>query len=408
MTEFLPLNSSIKQKLLTHHCEQSDEAIFILDASKRYLFINAAYEKLTGYSEKTLSGQPFGIFAKQFMTKYESNLLENLTSHLDHNDTYKESFTLPNGFGQIVDYHIIFQKLVIDSKPFYIGSINKISEGLVERNSIDYPLDGNYLEDVDSNDEPLMGLTLGRLVLSKAIANDQFEAYFQPKVELDTGTIVGFEALVRWQHPTRGLLHPKDFIDEIIHYNLSFALFCRVSKQVAKLLARWQAMGLTQHLCINADASEFSHPEFNHVVGQLIHKYNIDPYRLHIEMTESSLMANSKDIKLRLLALKESKICLALDDFGTGYASLSYLQDYPFDFIKIDKVFISNLTSNKTQQAIVKAILDLAIALDLQPIAEGIETQQQYERLQEMGCRYGQGYWLGRAVSAEAATQMLR
>ncbi len=408
MPEFSPLSASLKQQLLTHHCEQSEEAIFILDARKRYLFINSAYEKLTGYSEKTLSGQAFGVFAKQFMTQYEANLLENLTSHLDHNDTYKESFTLPNGFGQIVDYHIIFQKLVIDSSPFYIGSINKISEDLVEKSSIDYLIDGNYLEDIDCSDEPLMGLTLGRLVLSKAIADDQFEAYFQPKVELDTGTIVGFEALVRWQHPTRGLLHPKDFIDEIIHYNLSFALFCRVSEQVAKLLAYWQTIGLTQHLCINADASEFSHPEFNHVVGQLMHQYHIDPYQLHIEMTESSLMANSKDIKLRLLELKELQVRLALDDFGTGYASLSYLQDYPFDFIKIDKVFVSNLTSSKTQQAIVKAILDLATALELQPIAEGIETQQQYELLQGMGCRYGQGYWLGRAVSAEAATQMLR
>ena len=246
-----------------------------------------------------------------------------------------------------------------------------------------------------------------KLLLSQAISAKQFEAYYQPKVKLDTGFIVGFEALVRWQHPTRGLLQPKDFIDDIIQYNLSFELFCLLSEQIAQLLLDWRARGFTQHICINADAAEFSNPKFNGTVRRLLHKYNLAPYQLHIEMTESSLLPCGDDTKQRLIELKESKICLALDDFGTGYASLSYLQSFPFDYIKVDKSFISELSSNKTQQVIVQAIIDLAKALDLEIVAEGIETKQQYTILQEMGCSYGQGYWLGHPVSAESVTQML-
>ena len=113
------------------------------------------------------------------------------------------------------------------------------------------------------------------------------------------------------------------------------------------------------------------------------------------------------NVKKQLALLKDLGICIALDDFGTGYASLSYLQEYPFDFIKVDKSFISNIESDRTQYAIVKAILDLAAALDMQVVAEGIETEAQRDRLLAMGCQYGQGYWFGKPVPAEVATDML-
>lgn len=405
---FTPLSSSNKNQLLAHYCERSDQAIFILDADKRYLSINDAYEKLTGYSEAILLGQPFGIFAIKFLTAYEAKLLKKLNERLDNNDIYEQSFTLPRRDGQIINYTIVFQRFFIDKKPFFLGSVNRLSNKLVAQKTVDFESNSQPSQLTRLADNPLVGLSLGQLVLSQAIANDEFEAFYQPKYRLDTDTIVGFEALVRWQHPTRGLLSPRHFIDEIVYYDLSFALFCKLSAQVAQLLADWQAMGLPQYLSINADAGEFSHPDFNKTVSQLLDTYNIAPYRLHIEMTESSLMPSGEDIKQRLIELKQSKICLALDDFGTGYSSLSYLQDYPFDFIKIDKTFISELTSNQTQQAIVKAILDLSSALGMQTVAEGIETEQQYRLLQQMGCQYGQGYWLGRPVSAKAATQLLQ
>ena len=177
--------------------------------------------------------------------------------------------------------------------------------------------------------------------------------------------------------------------------------------QIAEQLTIWQGLGFDQHICINADAAEFSHPDFFDMVSNLLVEHDIAAPQLHIEVTESSLIQRHANVKKQLNLLKELGICLALDDFGTGYASLSYLQEYPFDFIKIDKSFISKITNDRTQRAIVKAILDLAEALDMQVIAEGIETEQQRDLLLDMGCQYGQGYWFGKPMTAEQATVLL-
>lgn len=408
MTTFMPLSSAIKQQLLTKHYKQLDQAVFILDADKRYLSMNTAYESLTGYSENLLIGHPFGTFLSPCFTEHDPEILSDLDKHLEHSDSYRQIFALPNRAHQSLDYSIVFQKFLIEGSAFYMGSIEGVADNVVKEERSKYLLNNNSPNNSTLINKSSSSLPEQKQRLVQAIANNQFEAHYQPKVRLEDSVIVGFEALVRWRHPTRGILKPNKFIDDIIRYNLSFTLFSQLSEQVAQLLVKWQAMGFSQHICINADAAEFSHPDFNGTVSDLLDRYNIAPYQLHIEMTESSLMPNGEDIKQRLVELKKSKICLALDDFGTGYSSLSYLQKYPFDFIKIDKSFISTLNSNQTQQAIVKAILDLALALDMQAIAEGIETEQQYELLREMGCLYGQGYWLGHAVSADAATQMLR
>ena len=313
------------------------------------------------------------------------------------------------------------QPFVSDSHSIYL----KLSVGISY-----YPKDGNQLtsllnkaekalnhvkqhggDDVHWYNAELNHATVGSLQLEaelrQAIDANQFIPYYQPKVALDNGAITGFEALVRWRHPTRGLLQPVDFIDAIIEYKLSFELFCQMATQIAEQLTIWQALGFTQHICVNADAAEFSHPEFFSFVSNLFKQHCIYPHQLHIEVTESSLMLRHASVKQQLLDIKALGVCLSLDDFGTGYASLSYLQEYPFDFIKIDKSFIDKIVDDATQSAIVKAILDLAVALDMTAIAEGIETEPQRDLLLKMGCEYGQGYWFGRPVSAELATKIL-
>ena len=274
----------------------------------------------------------------------------------------------------------------------------------------------NYVKQQGGDDvywyhKAIIGLNAEHLQLEYelrvATTEGQFIAYYQPKFVLDTGAISGFEALVRWQHPTRGLLTPLDFMDAIISNKLSFELFSQMATQIAQQLALWQKLGFKQHICINADATEFSNPYFVDVVRNLLSEHQILAHQLHIEVTESSLMKRHDNVKKQLELLKSLGICLALDDFGTGYASLSYLQEYPFDFIKIDKSFISKIASDKTQRAIVKAILALAQALDMQVIAEGIENEQQRDFLLAMGCQHGQGYWFGKPMSAEAATDLL-
>ncbi len=266
-------------------------------------------------------------------------------------------------------------------------------------------------DDIRWYDKTIEEATSGSLQLESelrvATTEGQFIPYYQPKFLLDTGIITGFEALVRWQHPTRGLLKPKHFIDAILTHKLSFELFSQMANKIAHQLSEWQQQGFCQHICINADAAEFSHPEFFDMVSGLLVQHNIAACQLHIEVTESSLIQRHDDVRKQLNSLKELGVRLALDDFGTGYASLSYLQEYPFDFIKIDKSFISKIDTDRTQHAIVKAILDLADALDMHVVAEGIETEQQRDVLLNMGCKNGQGYWFGKPVPADVATEML-
>lgn len=266
-------------------------------------------------------------------------------------------------------------------------------------------------DDIRWYDKTIEDTTAGSLELESelrtATTEGQFVPYYQPKFSLETGAITGFEALVRWQHPTRGLLKPVHFINAVIAHKLSFELFSQMAIQIAKQLSVWQQQGFNQHICINADAAEFSHPDFYEMVSNLLTQYDIPAQQLHIEVTESSLIQRHDNVKEQLNLLRELGVRLALDDFGTGYASLSYLQEYPFDFIKIDKSFISNIQTDATQHAIVKAILDLAVALDMQVVAEGIETEQQRDVLLAMGCKNGQGYWFGKPVAAEVASEML-
>ena len=266
-------------------------------------------------------------------------------------------------------------------------------------------------DDIRWYDHTIEEATAGSLQLEAelrvATTEGQFVPYYQPKFSLDTGMITGFEALVRWQHPTRGLLKPIHFIDAILTHKLSFELFSQMATQIGQQLSIWQQQGFFQHVCINADAAEFSHPEFFAMVSDLLTQYDIAAHQFHIEVTESSLIQRHDNVKKQLNLLKELGVCLALDDFGTGYASLSYLQEYPFDFIKVDKSFISNIENDRTQHAIVKAILDLAAALDMQVIAEGIETVEQRDVLRNMGCKHGQGYWFSKPITADMATAML-
>lgn len=244
--------------------------------------------------------------------------------------------------------------------------------------------------------------------LREAFDESQFIAYYQPKVCLQDGSIVGFEALVRWLHPTRGLLAPSEFIAAIITHKLSFELFFQMAEQVMILLAHWQTLGLEAHLGLNADAADFSRQNFCDGIDDLVNAYGIEPAKVHIEITESSLMLRQKTVKDQLEAIKDLGVSLSLDDFGTGYASLSYLQEFPFDFIKVDKSFVDNITTQPTQQHIVKAIKTLGNALNMQIVAEGIETREQQQVLTSIGCEYGQGYLFGKPMTAAQATDLLK
>ncbi len=252
--------------------------------------------------------------------------------------------------------------------------------------------------------------------LRKALKNDEFVLYYQPVVNLATRDIQGFEALIRWQHPDRGLLLPMEFIEIAEETGLIEPMGKWVLQTACRQLSQWQAQFSDSVTTPTED--RMLQVNVNLSVRQLqsallleleetIGAYAIAPNSLGLEITESMLVENI-DITVQLLEkIKAASVRISIDDFGTGYSSLSYLHQLPVDSLKIDRSFVSPVDGNTRHQTIAESITALSKLLKLEVIAEGIETEQQLEWLRSLGCKLGQGYLFSPAVSAEQATQML-
>ena len=231
--------------------------------------------------------------------------------------------------------------------------------------------------------------------LRQALQNDQFEPYFQPICRLDDGQVVGYEALIRWNHPQRGLLRPADFIKIAEDSGLIEAIDWRIFELSCRLL--------TQHgpadtfMTFNVSALHLRHADFDTRLIELLDSCGLPASRLVAEVTEGALLDNPERVRATLDRLRLVGVGAALDDFGTGYSSLSYLHSLPLRMLKIDRAFVEELDKgrNTNSTTVVAAILALARALNIQVIAEGIETQAQRSALLAMGCELGQGYLLG-------------
>ena len=233
--------------------------------------------------------------------------------------------------------------------------------------------------------------------LREALLQNQFEPYFQPVCRIEDGAIMGFEALIRWNHPQRGLLGPADFLKvaednaqiEAIDWHL-FGLACSE-------LAR-RAPNDDVFLTLNVSAMHLRHADFDKKLLELLRRTGLPPARLVVEVTEGSLLDDPERVRDTLERLRVVSVGAALDDFGTGYSSLSYLHSLPLQVLKIDQSFVRELDrpGKSSSSTVVSAILALASALGIQVIAEGIETPAQRKALVAMGCEFGQGYLLGR------------
>ncbi len=271
--------------------------------------------------------------------------------------------------------------------------------------------------------------------LRLALHREEFRVYYQPIVELQTAEIVGFEALVRWQHPQQGLLQPADFLPLAAEMNLIAAIDRWMLKAVCQQLSIWQAnldfqrLNIQPCLSINLSAAYLSQPgsdvtgldKFGLVdyVRSLLTHYSIAPQQLNLEITESVVITDPEQAMATLRQLREMGLKVSLDDFGTGYSSLSYLHQFPVDVLKIDKTFVRHLGHQRKgsndhgeafpdrHQVIVQAILDLAKGLNLSVVAEGIEQPYQHCQLKQMNCHYGQGNLFGQAVDAASAQALL-
>jgi EAL domain-containing protein (putative c-di-GMP-specific phosphodiesterase class I) len=229
--------------------------------------------------------------------------------------------------------------------------------------------------------------------LRHALAEGQFVLHYQPQVASD-GHISGAEALVRWNHPRQGLVPPADFIPLAERTGLILPLGEWVLKQACVQLAVWSQRRETRDitLSVNVSARQFRQPDFVRQVLSIVERCGVDPFRLKLELTESMLVKDIEDVVAKMSELKRHGVGFSLDDFGTGYSSLSYLKRLPFDQLKIDRAFVSDLPSDSNDAAIARTVVSLGQTLGLQVVAEGVETEGQRGFLSAMGCHAFQGF----------------
>ena len=247
--------------------------------------------------------------------------------------------------------------------------------------------------------------------LEDAVSNSAFSLAYQPIVALDSGEIAGFEALVRWPHPRWGMMLPGQFVSLAEETGLIVPLGAWVLRQAAADMARWRVQvqdELPPYVSVNVSARQFRAPGFVDSVAQALAVSGLAPSALTLELTESALLNRDEQMQKDLMELKLIGVRLAIDDFGTGYSSLSYLRELPIDVLKVDKSFLDGVTSSEQQLALVEGIIGIAQKLDLEVIAEGIETDGQREMLAAMGCSYGQGYLLAMPADARQTEALIR
>lgn len=237
--------------------------------------------------------------------------------------------------------------------------------------------------------------------LRQAIASDGLQLHYQPQFDLGNRQVIGIEALVRWSHPTRGMIPPLEFISLAEECGLIHDLGEWVLREACYQMRSWQEIGFPSiHMSINVSALQFRRIDFTDTLMAIIEHNKVDPGLITLELTESVLMHDANEVLEIMLKIRELGVRLAIDDFGTGYSSLSYLRRFPISCLKIDQSFVRDIHHNSANESITKAIIALAKSLSLNVVAEGIETSAEKSVLETLGCTKGQGYYYSRPLSA--------
>jgi len=266
---------------------------------------------------------------------------------------------------------------------------------------------GRYeLFDAGMHTEAVALLTLEN-DLRRAIERGEFQVYYQPVIDLSNEDITGFEALLRWNHPARGLVFPGDFIGCAEETGLIVPIGEWVLREACTQMRRWHEKYPSSGqltISVNLSGKQFSHPA---LIGKALRDSALAPSSLKLEITESVIMEDPLAASKLLEQFQRQEVQSYVDDFGTGYSSLSYLHRFPMSALKIDRSFVTNIGPGGENAAIVQTIVTLAHNLGMSVIAEGVETAAQLEILRQMGCEYGQGFYFSRAVTATAADAMI-
>ena len=245
--------------------------------------------------------------------------------------------------------------------------------------------------------------------LRAAITRDELKLAYLPKVDIASNQIVGVEALIRWDHPTRGELLPHEFLELAEETGLVHDIGLWVLDSALQQLRQWQDSGITNiKIAINLSAGQFRASHLTERIRERIVRFGVDARNLEVEVTETGLFRDPEGVGRTLSGLRELGITVAIDDFGTGYSSLSHLKRFPIDTLKIDKSFIADLLTDADDRAIVTAVIALAKALEINVIAEGVETEPQRAMLMKMGCHAYQGFLFAKPLSPADITALLR
>lgn len=246
--------------------------------------------------------------------------------------------------------------------------------------------------------------------LRRALESDEFSLAYQPIVELETGAVVEVEALLRWNHPKRGLLMPAQFLPLAEETGLLIPIGAWVLTHACQQVKTWQQSPEGSHLavCVNLSMRQFRHPLLNELIDQILKETGLDAHYLKLEIAEDVMMEHAESTTTILRDLKAMGVRVAVDDFGTGYSALGSLKRFPLDTLKIDRSFVHGLDRTAEDSAIVRAVIAFATALSMNVVAEGIESREQLHELRELGCRYGQGYHFAKPLTVSTIDAALR
>ena len=244
--------------------------------------------------------------------------------------------------------------------------------------------------------------------LRQAVRRQELEVYYQPVMHGASGVVAGFEALVRWHHPERGIVLPGEFIPLAEETGLVIDIDRWVLKAACAQLKAWSALNPDLSLSVNLSSRQFARPDLAPFIAGVLAEFALTPSRLKLELTESLLMDPSPTVHGTLVALQQIGLRLHIDDFGTGYSSLSYLQRFDADALKVDRSFVMRMLESEDSAELVRTVVNMAHNLGMQVVAEGVETQEQYRHLQCLGCEFVQGYLFSKPVPTEAAELLLR
>jgi diguanylate cyclase (GGDEF)-like protein len=247
--------------------------------------------------------------------------------------------------------------------------------------------------------------------LRYAIEREEFELYYQPIIGLNTAALVGFEALVRWNHPQRGLVPPNEFIQIAENTGLIIPMTVKILQSACSQVVKWQKVSQREtplSIAVNLSGKHFGDPGLVEQIKTIISATKIDPADLKLEITESAVMENAETAISMLKQIKQTGVQISIDDFGTGYSSLSYLHRFPIDLLKVDRSFVSAMEENTENGEIVRTVIALAKALKLSVVAEGIESIHQFHQLRVLGCQFGQGYLFSKPLPVPEIEQLIK